>query len=213
MAKITRREFIKYSIAIATGLPPIYIITKNLPTGVRYGMLIDLSRCNGCGSCESACRQEFNSPPGIWRTWIKVVKIGDKKHFIPCMCNHCENAPCVKMCPVNASYKRKDGIVLIRYERCIGCRYCMLACPYNVRYVDPERHVIDKCNFCVHLVDRNLSPACVKACPSRAKISGNLNDRKSKIAVIIKTYADKIKTYKQWLKTESKVYYLGLPEE
>ena len=110
----------------------------------RYGMVIDLSRCIGCRSCMVACKMHNSVPPGIW--WHRVETVGSKQHqvpvgkypdvsasFLPVLCNHCENAPCIKVCPVGATWRDDDGIVQVDTERCIGCRYCMTACPYGAR--------------------------------------------------------------------------------
>ncbi len=123
---------------------------------VRYGMVIDLNRCIGCRSCAVACKIHNSVPPGTW--WHRVETVGSKEHlvtpggqypnvddlvYLPMPCMHCENAPCVKVCPVDATWQREDGVVLIDYERCIGCRYCLTACPYGVRqfnWQDPDEN-------------------------------------------------------------------------
>ncbi len=122
---------------------------------VRYGMVIDLSRCIGCRSCAVVCKMVNAQPPGTW--WQRVETVGSEEHmvpvgeypnlsevFLPVPCMHCENAPCVKVCPVGATWTREDGLVLVDFERCIGCRYCITACPYGVRqfnWQDPDENV------------------------------------------------------------------------
>lgn len=162
-------------------------------------MLIDLSRCDGCAVCTAACRKEHNVPTG--QEWIKVYKIEDDEgvsYFLPRPCMHCENAPCVNVCPVGATFAREDGLVLIDHNRCIGCRYCMAACPYNARYFNwggtpeltaeelalyrPEapvvhrRGTVEKCVFCAHKVDEGQLPACVAACPMKAIFFGDARE-------------------------------------
>ena len=121
---------------------------------VRYGMVIDLSRCIGCRSCAVVCKMVNAQPPGTW--WQRVETVGSEEHmvpvgeypnlsevFLPVPCMHCENAPCVKVCPVGATWTREDGLVLVDFERCIGCRYCITACPYGVRqfnWQDPDEN-------------------------------------------------------------------------
>ncbi len=162
-------------------------------------MVIDLDRCDGCGVCTTACRTQHNIPDG--QEWIKVYQVSDPEgtsYFLPRPCMHCENAPCVAVCPVGATYVREDGLVLIDHDRCIGCRYCMAACPFNARYFNwdgapeltpdeqaiysPEypvvhrRGTVEKCVFCAHRADKGQLPACVEACPMKAIFFGDARE-------------------------------------
>lgn len=157
----------------------------------RFGMVIDLRRCHGCKACQVACKSENEVPLGVWRSWVKEVEHGAypnvKRHFLPRLCNHCENPICVRNCPTGASYKRPDGVVLVDYDKCIGCRYCIASCPYQARYLLPEGKVADKCTFCAHRVDQGVVPACVNTCIARARIFGDLNDPSSELRQLIDT--------------------------
>ena len=176
----------------------------------RYAMVIDLTKCIGCHSCTQACKETYNLPTGTWRCWVTKIKktdgLNEKRLFLPRLCNHCEHAPCVKVCPVQATYKNENGIVLQRYERCIGCKYCMMACPYGMRFVHPRLKVIDKCTFCHHRVKYGLEPACVAACPPKARIFGNLNDSTSAVAKLVTTKPTTV--LKPDLGTEPRVFYI-----
>ncbi|MBI3362992.1 MAG: 4Fe-4S dicluster domain-containing protein [Chloroflexi bacterium] len=186
----------------------------------RYGLVIDLRRCVGCEACTIACKQENHTPPGV--AYAKVIKeeVGEyphvRRHFLPVLCNHCENPPCTEVCPVGATWKRQeDGIVVVDYDICIGCRYCIAACPYGARYFDfgdnyhepisefeaqasPEYGEyrdranggspignVRKCTFCLHRVARGEQPACVQTCMPRARIFGDLNDPDSEISRLV----------------------------
>ncbi len=182
---------------------------------VRYAMLIDLNRCIGCYSCQVACKMENGVPLGSWRSWVKQIEKGKypnvSKSFLPLLCNNCENPICVTVCPVLASIKRDDGIVFVDPHRCIGCRYCMASCPYGVRYVNPLLNIVQKCDFCLHRVDAGLQPACVEACPAKARIFGDLNDPESQIAKLIAN--SPVARIKPDMGTNPQVYYIGLDEE
>lgn len=139
-----------------------------------------------------------------------------KAFFVPKLCNQCENPPCVPVCPVNATYKTRDGIILIDQGRCIGCRYCIIACPYGARYflpdapVTPSGHarVVDKCTWCYHRITKGLNPACVEACPVGARLFGDLRDDQGIVAGLLKEKA--VHVLKPALGTKPRVYYLGL---
>ncbi len=137
-------------------------------------MVIDLARCDGCKECTAACIEEHFVAPAWgepnykgYQEWIKVYEMESSymKHFLPRPCMNCDNAPCVKVCPVGASYKRDDGLVLIDQDRCIGCRFCIAACPYGARFINPKTETADKCTLCYHRITKGLLPACVQACP------------------------------------------------
>jgi len=174
-----------------------------------YAMVVDLRKCIGCHSCESACRDENNVPQGAYRTKVHSFLNRDGKlKFFPRLCMHCDNAPCVNVCPTKASYRREDGVLLIDYKKCIGCKYCMVACPYDARYINFSRKTADKCTFCSHRVDKGLKPACVDICPPKARVFGDLNDPKSKVSQLLAK--NDVNILKPELKTSPKVYYIGL---
>ncbi len=182
-------------------------------------MVIDLRKCIGCMSCAVACKAEFGVPLGVWRTWVKVADKGryptTRRVFMPRLCNHCDYPVCVRNCPTQATYKHKDGFVLQRYNRCIGCRTCMVACPYNARHLLPSKrtgknlptHVVDKCTFCIHRVKKGIVPACVQACVGGARIFGDMNDPNSEVAQLASK--ERLMVLKPELGTSPSVSYIG----
>lgn len=194
--------------------PYYYLYTEKLyskNSKKKYGMVIDCRKCIGCHSCATACRDEFNVPPGVWRSWVKVIEKGEgeekQRSFLPRLCNHCDHAPCVMVCPVRASFKRADGVVLIDYDKCIGCKYCITACPYDARFVNHVRKTVEKCTFCIHRIDKGLKPACVEICPVGARTFGDLNDPDSEVSKLIAS--NSVQTLKPELNTKPKVFYIG----
>jgi tetrathionate reductase subunit B len=135
----------------------------------------------------------------------------DKAFFVPKLCNQCENPPCVQVCPVGATYQTKEGVVLIDRSWCIGCGYCIMACPYGVRFFHPIYHVAEKCNFCYHRINQGLKPACVDACPFGARMIANIKDVNDPVTKIIMT--ERVSVLKSEYGTKPQAYYIGLDEE
>jgi tetrathionate reductase subunit B len=197
---VNRRKFLKSSaatgVAAAATLASAPVGAAATPTPTprkRYGMLIDARRCYGVHACSVACKAENGVPLGQTRSWVEYIEKGTypnvTRSFLPRLCNHCEKPACVSVCPTGATWKRKeDGIVVVDDDICIGCKYCVHACPYDARYLNPITGTVDKCDFCIHRVSQGLEPACVEACPSRARIFGDLNDPESEISKKIARY-------------------------
>jgi len=178
---------------------------------MRYGFVIDHRKCIGCHACTVACKTEHEVPLGSYCTWVKYVERGTFPHarrfFTVLRCNHCTQAPCVPICPTTALIKRTDGIVDFDKDRCIGCKSCMQACPYDAIYIDPDSNTAAKCNFCAHRVEVGLEPACVIVCPERAIIAGDLDDPRSEIARLVGREAVEVRKPEQG--TRPNVYYIG----
>ncbi|MBF8294152.1 MAG: 4Fe-4S ferredoxin [Bacteroidetes bacterium] len=209
------------------------------PKGHYYGMGIQIDKCIGCGKCVEACKEENNVPkePFFFRTWVEryvIKKEGEtsvqnidmriersnevfsekdivRSFFVPKLCNQCDNPPCVQVCPVGATFKTEDGVILVDDERCIGCRYCIQACPYGARYLHPEKETADKCTFCYHRITKGLLPACVEVCPSQARIFGDVKSSASPLGRFKRM--NKLHVLKPSLNTEPKVSYSGLDGE
>ena len=156
---------------------------------MRYGFIIDNRKCIGCHACTTACKSEHDVPVGVNRTYVKQVEKGEfpdtRRIFSVMRCNHCTDAPCVTICPVEALYTREDGIVDFDNNRCIGCKSCMQACPYDALYIDPDNHTAAKCNYCAHRVDVGREPACVTVCPEHAIIAGDMENPTTEISQLL----------------------------
>jgi len=207
--------------------------------GKWYGIGIDISKCIGCGKCALACKMENDVPgdPFFFRSWVEqytIKKDGTilvespnggidgfsqpvpaeeifKSFFVPKMCNHCHKSPCTQVCPVGATFETPEGIVLIDENYCIGCRYCVQACPYGCRYVHPEKKTVDKCTLCIHRLKEGLDPACFEVCATHARIYGDLNDPESELNSFLKNHTCMV--IKPHLNTGSKLYYNALSAE
>ena len=180
----------------------------------RIGFVLDQRSCIGCHACTVACKQEHGVELGVFRTWVKYIEQGTfpdvRRHFSVLRCNHCDDAPCVQVCPTTALFRREDGIVDFDPERCIGCKACMNACPYDALYIDPESQTAAKCNFCAHRVDQGLKPSCEIVCPTQAIISGDLDDPDSEVSRLIDVVPSHVRAPEQG--TNPKVFYLGATE-
>jgi Fe-S-cluster-containing dehydrogenase component/formate-dependent nitrite reductase membrane component NrfD len=181
----------------------------------NYGFVIDLKKCIGCHACTIACKAEHDIPVGVNRCWVKTVEKGrfpdNERLFLPVLCNQCEDAPCMNICPTSALFRRKDGIVDLNGEACIGCRACMAACPYDQLFIDPNTRTAEKCNFCANRVENQLQPACVSVCPTECRIFGDLDDPTTKVAQIV---AEQDFTVRKPEKgTGPKIFYLQAHED
>ncbi len=183
--------------------------------GKRWAMLIDLRKCVGCQACTAACKFENNIPEGSFRTWVPDVEIGTypetRRAFLPRLCNHCERPSCIEVCPADATWQRKDGIVEIDYDKCWGCGSCVNACPYDARFMNPVTKTADKCNFCAQRVDQGLLPACVETCIGGARQFGDLNDPNDPVTRQIKN--EPVQVLKPSTGNQPRVFYIALPDQ
>lgn len=184
----------------------------------RYGMVIDLKKCVRCRTCYVTCKifhnipNEFDSGHAYSRIKLVEPEVGKypsvHRFFMPVHCMHCDEAPCVNVCPTGASYLGDNGIVHFDTDKCIGCKYCILACPYQARYFNYETGMADKCDFCADRLEAGLQPYCVEKCIGNAIVIGDLDDPNSEVSQIIKT--EGALPLSQHLGTKPKVYYCNI---
>jgi tetrathionate reductase subunit B len=188
-----------------------------MATVKKYGFVIDVARCIDCRACLVACSVENNVPLDHTRIWVHDLGVQGEfpnltRSFVPYNCMHCDNPPCVEVCVSSATYKDKtNGLVLVDQEACIGCGYCVAACPYSARYLDQKRGVVDKCNGCIQRVEVGMQPACVATCVGGARMFGDLNDPVSEASIALKN-ADSIVRLdyeKNGVDTDPNIYYIN----
>ena len=264
LPEISRRQLLKMGAAAAPCLvgatavfgwlssfsqasePVDPIVARYDASAHRWGFVVDVGSCIGCGKCVVACKAENHVPveAGHTRTWVErrsvsasgavVVESPEAgangfggspelaavaSQFVPRLCMQCENSPCTQVCPVGATYRTADGVILVDETRCIGCGYCVVACPYGARYLVPSGPsspagvggVADKCTFCYHRITRGLEPACVTVCPVGARKFGDLNDPSSEVSVIVTSQPSRV--LRPSLGTQPRVHYIGMRDE
>ncbi|MDQ4432028.1 tetrathionate reductase subunit TtrB [Yokenella regensburgei] len=224
---ISKRQFLQKLGVLTAGATLVPVADAGLTLGPqrregsakqRYAMLIDLRRCIGCQSCTVSCATENQTPQGEFRTTVNQYQIrltpGAETHnvLLPRLCNHCDEPPCVPVCPVQATFQRQDGIVVVDNTRCVGCAYCVQACPYDARFINHSTQTADKCTFCVHRLEAGLLPACVESCVGGARVIGDIYDPTSTISKMLAEHKAKIKVLKPENRTVPHVFYLGLDE-
>lgn len=181
----------------------------------HYGFVIDVSRCIDCRACLVACRAENEVEIPYTRIWVRDLGVAGsfpdlKRTFIPYNCMHCDEPPCVEVCPSGATYKDPDtGLVLIDQEACIGCGLCVEACPYDARHIDERRGVADKCTACSHRVEAGQQPACVATCLGGARMFGDLNDPESKVSEALKQARSIQRLTSESVNPGPNVYYIN----
>ncbi len=206
----------------------------------KFAFIVDITRCIGCGSCCVADKKEYNVPDGNYRTWVERYIMDDHDNvyvdspegglngytqprkdiphpvrdtfFVPKLCNMCEKPSCVQVCPVGATFKTDDGFILIDYKHCVGCGYCIQACPYSIRFLNPVTKTADKCSWCYHRVRKGLLPACVNACPVGARKFGDLNDHDSEVYKILHQ-PHVVSVLKPDMGNKPALHYVGLRRE
>jgi len=231
VSTMERREFLKIGLVITgvfaggTILSAMSNMNKvfaahegkveKYPHKPHYSMVIHQDRCIDCERCVEACAKTNDVPAYGYRTRIlekdSPDAIGLKKEFIPVLCNQCNNPPCVRACPTRATYKdKKTGIVMMDYEKCIGCKTCVEACPYNARYFNEEKRSVDKCSFCyeTRLSKGETQTACAAACPAGARIFGDLSDPKSEVFKLVHQVEKAVWVLRPEVGAEPNVFYM-----
>jgi tetrathionate reductase subunit B len=202
----------------------------------RWAYLVDVDKCIGCGSCVRACKAENGVPDGYFRTWVERYLVAPegshvdspnggvdgfppvqpafeptRAFFVPKLCNHCKETPCVQVCPVGASYRTRDGVILVDGQRCIGCGYCVQACPFGSRFLSPVTHTAEKCTWCYHRITKGLKPACVEVCPTGTRQFGDMKREDDPVRHAIAT--GHVQVLQPNLLTEPQTYYLNIDKE
>lgn len=209
-----------------------YILSEHF-----HSYVIDTTKCIGCGTCVKSCQKENDVPDHFYRTWVEsyihtftgeeyvaspnggkdgfnqtIVDYNTgKAYFVPKICNHCQNTPCKQVCPVGASYVAPNGAVMVDEKHCVGCGYCIQACPYGSRFLHPVKKVANKCTWCFHRITKFKKPACVQNCPVNARLFGDLKNPEDPVRQLI--FSERVGVLQPTLLTKPKCYYLGLDQE
>ena len=225
---VSRRGFVKRigagaAVATAAGTLSASADAHVKAGNTQFAMVIDTRRCSGCHACSVACKSEYDVPLGAVRSWVEYIDKGTfpnaSRSFLPRLCNHCSEPPCVPVCPVEATYKLpENGIVFVDQDECIGCRRCVKACPYDARFMntvagDPKKTkngAAEKCDFCFHRVANGVVPSCVNTCPGKARIFGDLNDPTSEVSRLLAD--NRVTVLKLEEETAPNVYYIAAEE-
>ncbi len=236
---ITRRKLLMLLPAAALAWEYVLAGTPETSPGYNrnahwWGMLLDIDKCIGCGSCVRACANENDVPEGFFRTWVERYHVADwhqetpqvdspnggkngfppgtavggKNFFVPKMCNHCVDSPCTQVCPVGATFESPDGVVLVDPTYCLGCRYCIQACPYGCRFLHPTRRTAEKCTLCYHRITKGLTTACCENCPTGARQLADLKNPNDPIHEFLRTHS--VQVLKPYLATGAKAFYHDL---
>lgn len=204
-----------------------------------HAFVVDITQCIGCGNCVRADKRENSVPDGNYRTWVEryIIDVANNvfvdspegalngfeprtdlpnpvkdAFFVPKLCNMCADTPCTQVCPVGATFTSPDGFVLVDKTHCVGCGYCVTACPYSARFINPVTRVADKCTWCYHRVAKGEKPACVVACPTGSRKFGNLSNPDNEVTRMLKG-AELLYTLKPDMGTNCRLYYKALRQE
>ncbi|MEN6421711.1 MAG: 4Fe-4S dicluster domain-containing protein [Smithella sp.] len=230
ISEIDRREFLKIGLAVtgvfaggsivsavsaAEKIFPQGSYAQKYPYKPHYSMVIRVDQCIGCQRCVKACVDTNAVPEYGWRTRVMEREvesaIGQKREFISILCNQCNNPPCVRACPVVATYKdKKNGIVMMNNKKCIGCKICIAACPYDARYFNEEKGAIDKCDFCFEsrLSRGEKSTACSVACPADVRVFGDLSDTRDRVYQLIHQMQNPVWVLKKETNAQPNIFYM-----
>lgn len=194
--KFSRREFLRSalgsgtvavlgSVGLGAGRLALAAPDRAEEAPSPYALIIDTTKCVGCGACRAACHLRNELPDDTSYIHILSEGEGPDRSFLTVQCQHCAEPPCARVCPTRATYRREDGVVMINERLCVGCKYCEVACPYQARTFDEERGVADKCWLCLDWVQDGREPACVAACVLGARLFGRQDDPNSEVSKLI----------------------------
>lgn len=207
-----RREFLKKTGVLVVGAAVTNTESVHAKKSTeKWAMIIDLNRCTGCQSCVIACKNQSKTSAGEFNTKVLSIETGSypaaRIVYTPVQCNHCDDPPCVASCPAHATFKLTNGIVVTDWDKCRSNGACVAACPYEARHLAPQYdNKVDKCDFCHNRLEKNLQPACVESCPSKARVFGDLHNPQEEFAVYLEN--KKVIVRKPGKNTGPQVHYV-----